>query len=303
MPSTSPPSPSSPQSPSSSQSGPSSQSPSSPSPWDADDRGLPFDTSVPHPARIYDFLLGGKNNFPADRAAAEEALKTPIPIRDIARANRAFLGRAVRFLAESGIRQFLDIGTGIPGPGNTGEVARAVHPDVRVVYVDHDPIVAVHSRALLEGSDPARSAVLEADVRDPAAILAGEQVKALIDVAEPVAVLMVSLLHFVPDEADPHGIVATFRDAFAPGSALALSHGGDFDVDNLGEGVAQVYQRSTSPLSQRGRADVERFFDGFDLVEPGLVQLPWWRPDGPDGAVPDGSEKIWMYAGVGIKPA
>ena len=262
-----------------------------------------FDTSVAHPARIYDYLLGGKNNFPADRAAAEAAMKSPIPIRQGARANRAFLGRAVRHLAGSGIRQFLDLGTGVPSPGNTGEVARAARPDARVVYVDNDPIVAAHSRALLAGSDPEHTAVLQADVRDPRSILESPEFKALIDPTEPVAVLLVALLHFIPDEADPHGIVVALREVVPPGSALVISHGsGDFDRENVGAEVGRIYERSTSPITGRSRAEVARFFDGFDLVEPGLVQLPWWRPDTADGTVPADSEKVWIYAGVGIKP-
>ncbi|GAA1976011.1 hypothetical protein GCM10009838_40300 [Catenulispora subtropica] len=186
-----------------------------------------IETSRPHPARIYDYLLGGKDHFPADREAAEVALSALPELRAMARANRAFLGRTVRYLAESGIDQFLDIGTGIPGPGSTGETARAVNPGARVVHVDYDPIVVAHSTALLAGADPERTAVVRADVREPEALLAHERVRGVLDFGRPVAVLMVALLHFVGEDEDAPGIVARFVRELSPGGAVVISHATD----------------------------------------------------------------------------
>jgi hypothetical protein len=256
-----------------------------------------IDTEHAHPARIYDFLLGGKDNFPVDREAAERALKILPELRAMARANRAFLGRAVRYLAESGITQFLDIGTGIPGPGNTGEVARAVDPASRVVYVDYDPSVAAHSRALLAGADPGRSAVVLADIRDPRAILDNATVHAVLDFKQPVAVLMVAVLHFITDDEDPAGLTKQYMDALASGSHLVVTHiTDDFEPERAKAGAA-AYQ-AVSPLIVRGHAAFSSFFDGLDLVDPGLVQIPVWRPDGP---IPEESNQVWGYCGIGRK--
>jgi hypothetical protein len=248
---------------------------------------------------MYDYFLGGKNNFAADREAAEANLKILPTSRAMARANRAFLGRAVRHLAEEGFTQFLDLGTGIPGPGNTGEVARAVQPTARIVYVDNDPIVSVHSRALLADADPTASAVVQADVRDPKAILEDSAVRSVLDFDRPIAVLLVAVLHFVRDSEDPAGAVRTLMDGVPTGSRLVLTHGtGDFDLERSKAAVKE-YDRATAPFVLRSFAEVAEFFDGLDLVDPGLVQIPWWRPEG--GAVPEGSEQIWLYGGVGVK--
>ena len=258
-----------------------------------------IDTSVAHPARMYDYYLGGKDHYAADREAAEKVLAVLPEGRAMALANRAFLGRAVRFLAaEAGIRQFLDIGTGIPGPGSTGETAHAVAPDARIVYVDNDPIVLTHSRALLAGGRPGLTTVVQADLRAPAEILDHPEVRAVLDFDQPVAVLLVAVLHFIKPAEDPAGIVELIKQRLAPGSYLALSHGtGDFDPDRS-EAAIRGYDSATAPFVLRDHKEIAGFFDGLDLVEPGVVQLPWWRPD---GEVPEDSDRIWLYAGVGRK--
>jgi hypothetical protein len=211
--------------------------------------------------------------------------------------NRAFLGRAVRHLASSGITQFLDIGTGLPGEGNTGEVARAIQPDARIAYVDYDPIVAVHSRALLAG-DESRTAVVLADVREPKTILENPQVLELLDFDRPVAVLMVALLHFVAHDEDAPGIVAAFRDALAPGSALVISHGTDGGQPEVSAAARKGWDNAKSRVVVRGHAEIEALFGDFELVEPGVVQLPLWRPD---GEVRADWETIWLEGGVAFK--
>jgi hypothetical protein len=238
-----------------------------------------IDRTRAHPARIYDYFLGGKDNFDVDREAAEAALERMPELRGMARENRAFLGRAVRYLAESGITQFLDIGTGIPGSGNTGEVARAVHPEARVVYVDYDPIVSAHSRALLAGADPSLTAILQADVREPKTILESDAVRAVLDFDQPVAVLMVALLHFVSDAEDAHGVVAQFLDAVPPGSALVVSHAAAGHNPAKSTAATKSWNNATSRLVLRDQAEVERFFTGIELLEPGVVFIPGWRPD------------------------
>jgi hypothetical protein len=253
-----------------------------------------IDTSRPNPARIYDALLGGKDNFPADRAAAHEILNVAPQARRGARENRAFLQRAVRYLAgEAGIRQFLDIGTGLPTQGNVHQVAQAVAPDARVVYVDHDPVVHVHANALL-ANHTTTIAVL-GDLREPEVILGHPDVRRLLDFTRPLAVLLVAVLHFLRDEEDPAGIVARLREAMAPGSYQVVSHAtGDFHPDQ-GAKVTQVYQQASAPLVLRSRGQIARFFDGFDLVEPGLVEPVAWLPDkGPVSPSAGG-----FYSGVG----
>ncbi len=257
-----------------------------------------IDTTTANPARIYDALLGGKDHYPVDRAAAQAILKAAPQARQGARQNRAFLQRAVRYLAEAGIRQFLDIGTGLPTQGNVHEVARQVAPDARVVYIDYDPVVHVHANALLANNSPTTLAVL-ADLREPEAILAHPQVQRLLDFTGPVGVLLVAVLHFIKDEEDPVGIVARLRDAMAPGSYLVVSHAtGDFHPAQ-GAKVTEVYQQASAPLVLRRRQAIERFFDGFELVEPGLVQPVAWRPDpGPVSPSAGG-----FYSGVGRRRA
>ena len=257
-----------------------------------------IDTSVAAPARMYDYYLGGHDNYEVDRAAAEEVIAIVPTIREMARANRAFLGRAVRYFAAQGVRQFLDIGTGIPGPGNTKDVAQAVAPDSRVVYVDNDPIVLAHAQALLADHDPRRTTVIQADLRDPDAILSDTRVGAVLDFDQPVAVLLVAVLHFLADSDDPAGVVRRLMDAVPSGSYLALSHGtGDIDPERAAQAV-NTYRRTGAPIVARSKQELLRLFDGLDLVDPGIVQLPWWRPDTPPS---EEAESIWWYGAVARK--
>jgi hypothetical protein len=259
-----------------------------------------IDTSKPHPARMYDAYLGGKDNYPVDREAVREILRAFPEVRPIALANRAFLQRAVRFLtAEAGIRQFLDIGTGIPSAGNVHEVAGQIATETRVVYVDNDPIVHVHANALLTGSG--NTSIVLADLRDPGAILAHPKVRDVIDFAQPVALLLVAILHFIRDEEDPAGIVATLRDALPDGSYLALSHATpDFHPPGTASRAAAVYKDATAPFVMRAFEHISAFFGSFDLVNPGLVQAPLWHPEGTPPRSKD-LAKIGIYAGVGRK--
>lgn len=256
-----------------------------------------IDTSRPHPARLYDFYLGGKDNYPVDKEAARQVLRAAPEVREIARANRAFLQRAMRFLVgEAGIRQIIDIGTGIPTAGNVHQVAGEIAPETRVVYVDNDPIVHVHANALLTGSGS--TTIVLADLREPEKILADPKVRDTIDFSQPVALLLVAILHFITEGENPSGIVGTLRDALPPGSYLALSHvTGDFRTEAATEAMA-VYDRATSTVTLRSHAQITAFFDGWDLVEPGLVQVPLWRPDSKPPRSKD-LEKIWIYGGVG----
>ncbi len=264
-----------------------------------DHPGLParIDTTTPNPARIYDVLLGGKDNFPADRAAAHAILNVAPQARRGANQNRAFLQRAVRFLAaEAGIGQFLDIGTGLPTQGNVHQVAQAVTPHARVVYVDHDPVVHAHADALL--ADHTTTIAVLADLREPEAILGNGAVRAALDLTRPVAVLLVAVLHFIKDEEDPAGIVARLRDAMAPGSYLVISHATADFHPQVAAKITDVYQQASAPLVLRSRSQIERFFDGFDLVAPGLVEPASWRPDGEGPPSPSAGG---FYGGVGRK--
>lgn len=258
-----------------------------------------IDTTTPHPARIYDALLGGKDNYAADREAVRNLLRAAPEVRDSARANRAFLQRVVRFLVgEAGIRQIIDIGTGIPTAGNVHEVAGPIAPGVRVAYVDNDPVVHAHANALLTGTGT--TSIVLADLRDPEAILSHPKVTGLIDFTQPVAVLLVAILHFLTEQEDPARIVRAFRDAVPPGSYLALSHATADLRPQAARAAATVYNQNhpASTVTLRGHAQITAFFDGWDLVEPGLVQVPLWRPDGR----PPGSRELtraWVYGGVG----
>ncbi|HEX6675184.1 MAG TPA: SAM-dependent methyltransferase [Actinomycetes bacterium] len=261
-------------------------------------------TDRPHPARVYDYLLGGKDNFPADRAAAAQGMQANpnslIPPRE----NRAFLRRAVRYLAaEAGISQFLDIGTGIPTSPNVHEVAQEVTPTARIVYVDNDPIVLVHARARLTSSPAGRTAYIDADLRDVDQILSSPQLLATLDRDQPVALLLIAIMHFIPDSDDPYGVARRLLDALPTGSYLALSHlTGDFDPAAW-EGVAAVYRKSGVIMRVRSRPEVERFFDGLDLVDPGLVSLPHWRPDPATGEADRPTDaQVSVYGGVARKP-
>jgi hypothetical protein len=259
---------------------------------------LEFDTSVAHQARIYDYLLGGKDNYAADRAATEALRAVNPDIDSTVRANRAFLGRAVRYLAaDAGIRQFLDIGTGIPTAGNTHEVAQAAAPESRVVYVDYDPVVLAHARALLVSGEQGATDYIDADLRDTKSILA--RAAELLDFTRPVAVTLIAILHAIPDADDPHAIVATLMDAVPPGSYLALSHAGsDLVSPQVQRGIEDVAGRMIrQQLASRTREQVARFFQGTDLVDPGLVRLEEWRPEPADGHPARSS----LWCGVGRK--
>ncbi len=255
--------------------------------------------TTPNVARIYDYWLGGKDNFAADRDAAEKILTLIPEARFAARANRAFLGRAVQFLARAGIRQFLDIGTGLPTQANVHEVAHQVNPGARVVYVDNDPVVLAHARALL--NDTGATVIIEADLRDPQKILEDPGLRTLIDFGEPVAVLMVAILHFITEAEDPLAIVSRFREVMVPGSYLALSHVTADPRPHAEAEVTAVYRQATAPMVPRSHAQVGAFFDGFELVEPGVVYAPQWRPDVGSTTLVKDAERSFMLAGVGRK--
>jgi hypothetical protein len=248
---------------------------------------------------MYDAFLGGKDNYAVDRDAVRQVLKAAPEVRDTARANRAFLQRAVRFLVgEAGLRQIIDIGTGIPAAGNVHQVAGETAAGTRVIYVDNDPIVNAHANALLTGAGG--TGIVLADLREPEAILAHPRVAELIDFAQPVALLLVAIMHFITDAENPSRILATLRDALPPGSYLALSHAtGDFRAASARRAAA-VYDRATSPLTLRSHAEIDALLSGWDLIEPGLVQLPLWRPDGRPPR-PTELSKIWGYGGVALR--
>jgi S-adenosyl methyltransferase len=262
------------------------------------ERAAGIDTSKAHQSRIYDYWLGGQDNFAVDREAAEQALAAYPGLRRGVQAQRAFLGSAVGYLAGTvGVRQFLDIGTGIPTANNTHQVAQAADPDTRVVYVDNDPIVLAHARALLTGSRGTTSYV-DADLRDSETILT--RAAALLDFRQPVAVLLIGVLQLIPDSDDPHGIVARLMAAVPSGSWLAVFHpASDILADKIGEAARRVNMRSANVTTLRSRSEVERFFDGLELVDPGVVQVHRWRP-GFEAA--DMDDEVAGYAGLARKP-
>jgi hypothetical protein len=253
---------------------------------------------VAHVARVYNYWLGGKDNFAADRAAGEQAIKAFPEIGLSARSNRAFLARAVRFLAaESGIRQFLDIGTGIPSANNTHEVAQSVAPTARIVYVDNDPIVLTHARALLT-SDPAGATdYIDADLRDPQGILA--HAGRVLDFSRPVAVMLLAVLQHLDGEDDPYRITETLLEALVPGSYLALSHpASDINAEAMARMAESLNRMMAEKVTFRDQSAVARFFDGLDLVEPGVVQASKWRPANESEAASPAA----LWAGVARKP-
>jgi hypothetical protein len=261
-------------------------------------------TDRPHPARVYDFLLGGKDNFAADREAARKGLQANPDSRIPPRENRLFLRRAVRFLAEQGIDQFLDIGTGIPSAPNVHHVAQQINPRARIVYVDNDPIVLAHARALLTSHPDGRTDYIDADLRDVDTILGSAELADTIDRNRPVALLLFAIAHFVGDEDDPWNIVARLLSALPSGSYLALSHlTGDFRPEAWAQ-VAQVYRQQGVTMQVRSRAAIERFFTGLDLVDPGLCVLPDWRPELGDrtGEPVPSDDQVSVYGAVARKP-
>ncbi|HTW00148.1 MAG TPA: SAM-dependent methyltransferase [Streptosporangiaceae bacterium] len=257
------------------------------------------DTKRANVARVYDYWLGGSHNFLADQDLARSISAMEPNMRAGVRANRAFLGRAVRFMAAAGVTQFLDIGSGIPTEGNVHEIAQQASPGARVVYADVDPVAVAHSRAILAQNRDA--AVIQADLREPGRILAHETTRQLIDFEQPVGLLLAMVLHFVADADDPWRVVASLRDALAPGSYLVIGHITNESKPALAEAVETVYNRSVSTdVHVRSRAQIQRFFDGFDLADPGLVYIPLWRPDSP-ADVPSDPSKFWVLVGVGRK--
>jgi SAM-dependent methyltransferase len=257
------------------------------------DPGPRFDPSVPHPARIYTYWLGGKDHYAADREAAEEVIRRRPQVVAGARANRAFLARVVRHLAgECGVRQFLDIGTGLPAPNSTHQVAQAIAPDCRVVYVDNDPLVLVHARALLTSGPQGVCDYVEADLRNTPAVLAGAA--QTLDLARPVAVLLLAVLHFLADTDDPAGVVAALARRLAPGSFVAISHlTGDFAPGPVTAGVEAYNSLVPTTLTPRSHTQVSALFGGLPLVPPGVVPITEWRAaTGPSPQTAD------LYAGV-----
>ncbi len=262
----------------------------------------------PHSARMYDFYLGGKDNYRADRDAALQVLTAFPDVFTSARENRAFMHRATRMLAERGIRQWLDIGTGIPTEPNLHQVAQGIVPEARVVYVDNDPIVLAHAQALLTSSPEGRTAYLDADATNPESILDSPELTETLDLTKPVALSLNALLHFVPDDQDPYGIVNLLMDELPSGSALAISHSThDFAPEILAR-VVEIYRKSGTRARTRDRAEVERFFDGLTLVEPGVVPAQSWHPDprrarlrAIAGPTTDNTE-VNYWAGVAFKP-
>jgi hypothetical protein len=267
--------------------------------WESpqEDRAARFDSSRPHIARMYDYWLGGKNYYPADQEAAEKVIAALPETRASVRANRAFLHRAVHQLAaDAGIRQFLDIGTGLPSTGNTHEVAQSAAPESRIVYVDNDPIVLVHAEALLASDPRGATDYIEADVRDPATIL--DRARATLDFDRPIALMLVAILHCVPERDDPLAIVTTLKDALPSGSYLVLSHPA-LDAGDMAE--VQQRQNQTMPadaqVTYRSREQVSRFFGDWELLEPGVVSTTQWRPG--TGVSP---RPMPLWAGVARKP-
>jgi len=259
-----------------------------------------LNTNVPHSARIYDYLLGGKDNFPADRAASGAITKNWPNLPASMRANRSFMARLAHNLAaEHGIRQFLDVGTGLPTSPNLHEVAQRVAPDARILYVDNDPIVLVHARALLSGTPQGRTAYLEADLRDPDAVLASDQLRDLFDLTRPVAVSLLAILHFIVDDQVAQDIIDRLMKPLAPGSLLALSTTtADSAPGEVTTGVA-AYNASGIPTVARDKTRVERFFEGLELLDPGVVLVNHRHPDEASLAVPD--THVHIYGGLARK--
>lgn len=252
-----------------------------------------IDTSKPHPARVYDWLLGGKDNYLVDQELAQ---KLPPQARENARRNRAFMQRAAAWLAGQGVDQFLDIGTGIPTEPNLHQIVQAITPAARVAYADNDPIVLRHAEALLVSTPEGATTYIQADVREPGAIL--EHARGFLDFDRPVALSLIALLHFIMDDEDPYGLTRTLIDALPRGSYLMFSHGTADEHPQLKESVSTAYKEGQVPLRMRERAEVERFFDGLDLVEPGLVTATEWFKDGP---APQ-REPSGFYVGVARVP-
>ena len=257
-----------------------------------------IDATVPNAARMYDYYLGGKDNYAADRAAAEAVLAVAPEMREAARMGRALIKRVVEHLIrERGIRQFLDLGSGLPAAENVHEIARAIDPAVRVVYVDYDAVVCAHGQALL--AEPDRAIILRRDVREPETILGDKELRGLLDLSEPVAVLMMFLLHLIPDADKPQNMVAAYRDALAPGSFLAISHAANDARPDYMARITAIYRGANAPFTPRPRAQIAEFFGDFTLEQPGLVNV-WPYEQVPPGMDPGLSGT--GYGAVGRKP-
>jgi hypothetical protein len=254
----------------------------------------------PNVARMYDYFLGGGHNFAVDRQAAEQIVTVFPDMPLVAQANRGVLRRAVQYLVSQGIQQFIDIGSGIPTAGNVHEVAQRADPDARVVYVDVEPVAVAHSQAILQG---ARNTVaIQGDARHPNDVLNHPDVQRLIDLNQPVGVLLVALLHFVPDEEVATDIVRSLRDAMPSGSYIVITHATTDKVETGRHKIEEVYKGTTSPFHFRTRDQLAGFFEGLQMVEPGLVYLPLWRPESEDDLLLDQPDRTSAYAGVGRKP-
>ncbi|MFS8201326.1 SAM-dependent methyltransferase [Streptomyces sp. CWNU-52B] len=257
-----------------------------------------IDTSKAQSARMYDYFLGGKDNYPVDWEAAEKVISFFPAVEEMARANRDFMHRAARLLAERGIRQFLDIGTGIPTEPNLHQIVQDIRPDARVVYADNDPIVLRHAEALLHSRPEGRTAYIQADAREPAGILAAA--RDVLDFERPVALSLVALLHLVADEDEPHRIVGELLTSLAPGSYVALSHAtGDFDPETW-ERVVEVYRKGGTAAQVRSRDEFSRFFEGLELIAPGVELAELWHPE--PGQPHGRGERIPLYVGVARVP-
>jgi len=256
-----------------------------------------IDVERPSAARIYDYFLGGSHNFAADREAAQQIMATIPDVPLLAQANRAFLRRVIRYLSSAGVQQYLDLGSGIPTVGNVHEIAQQIEPRSRVLYVDIDPVAVAHSKEILAANEQA--SVIQEDLQYPDRILAHPETRALLDLSQPVAVLIVSVLHFLTDEDDPWAVTERLRTALPPGSYLAISHGAsETRRGDLEPGVG-VYRRNGIGVIPRTGAAIARFFTGYEMVEPGLVWIPQWRPDLPDD-VGDNPERSGILGGVGV---
>jgi S-adenosyl methyltransferase len=260
--------------------------------WAPDD----LDLERPAPARMWDYYLGGSHNFAADRQLAENAMGAWPELPQIARANRAFLRRAVTLLVERGVTQFLDLGSGIPTAGHVHEIVCALNPLARTVYVDSDPVAVAHSRLLLAESPSAT--IVHADLRDASAVLADPALQGFLDLGQPTAVLMFAVLHFIPDSDDPLGVVAAYRNATAPGSYLALTHGTRDYMPEQIRSLEEVYSRSSAPMTMRSHAEITRLMQGYELVPPGLVDMILWRPAANPLPDPLGGD-VKRYSGYG----
>lgn len=257
-----------------------------------------LDLDRPSAARIYDYLLGGGHNFAHDRELAERFLKAQPYAREIARLNRAFLRRVVLYMIEQGVRQLLDLGSGIPTVGNVHEIAQKAEPETRVVYVDYEDVAVAHSALMLEDNE--RATIVQADLTDPGAVLEHPDTRSMLDFDQPIGLLMVGVFHFVPPQRDPRGIVAAYRDAVAPGSYLGFSQ---FTADMMPEEMARIVEvmsHSRDPMYPRSKAEILELFDGFELVPPGIVATSEWRPQSPTDTYDDPA-RAGIYAGAGRK--